>query len=195
MHDSIREPWLVHGYRLFAKEGPTGLKIEVLSRQVGKNKSSFYHHFADLEVFIVLLLERHLKRAQEIAIEERKCQNLDPELIDVILDFKEDLLFNRQLRVHRQRLEFEACCRRSNQIVGEALAEVWAKSLGLTQEKPLSGQLLQLVMENFYLQITEDKLNRSWLAQYFTGVQQTLGAYGKQGANSSASFRMSDGGQ
>ena len=49
-------PWILCGYNIFSKEGPKGLKIEVIARQVSKNKSSFYHHFADLEVFTEILL-------------------------------------------------------------------------------------------------------------------------------------------
>jgi AcrR family transcriptional regulator len=45
-----KQPWINHGYRTFAYEGPTGLKVERLARQVGKSKSSFYHLFADLDI-------------------------------------------------------------------------------------------------------------------------------------------------
>ena len=47
----IEKKWLEVGYRCFADRGPNGLKVERLSKKVGKNKSSFYHLFADLEVF------------------------------------------------------------------------------------------------------------------------------------------------
>ena len=45
-------PLLEVGYTIFSNEGPQGLKIEALAREVGKSKSSFYHCFADLDIFI-----------------------------------------------------------------------------------------------------------------------------------------------
>ena len=45
-------PWILCGYDIFSKEGSNGLKIEVIARRVNKSKSSFYHHFADLDLFI-----------------------------------------------------------------------------------------------------------------------------------------------
>ena len=52
MDSKITIPWLEVGYAIFSNEGPKGLKIEVLAREVGKSKSSFYHCFADLDIFI-----------------------------------------------------------------------------------------------------------------------------------------------
>lgn len=59
----IEEPWILAGHKIFAEKGPEALKVEVLAREVNKNKSSFYHHFADLQVFRTRLLEYHRKRA------------------------------------------------------------------------------------------------------------------------------------
>ncbi|MEZ4687033.1 MAG: hypothetical protein R3B47_13480 [Bacteroidia bacterium] len=44
--------------------------MERLARDIGKSKSSFYHHFADLEVFTALLLNQHLEQAKVMAEKE-----------------------------------------------------------------------------------------------------------------------------
>lgn len=67
MKNKNMQPWILAGYELFAIDGPTGLKVEVISRKVNKSKSSFYHHFADLEVFTEYLLNYHMERAKAIA--------------------------------------------------------------------------------------------------------------------------------
>lgn len=59
MNDAIKLPWVEAGYQLFAEHGPKGLKVEVIARHVKKSKSSFYHHFSDLEVFTEELLFFH----------------------------------------------------------------------------------------------------------------------------------------
>jgi AcrR family transcriptional regulator len=93
--------WLQAGYELFAAGGPAGLKIEVLAKQVGISKSSFYHHFADLEIFRDLLLAYHVRQAHRLAEKEAACACINPALITVLVAHKTDLLFQRQLRVHR----------------------------------------------------------------------------------------------
>ncbi len=155
------------------------MKVEVIARRVGKSKSSFYHHFADLEVFTELLLAYHLERAKVIAEMERRCLNIDPDLIAVMVEVKEDLLFNRQLRVNRTEAAFKKCFEASNQLVEEALLEVWSREIGLADNTRLAGVMLALVMENFYLQLTEETLNREWLLNYFQGIRSMVGEFQK----------------
>lgn len=163
---NIHKPWILAGYALMAKEGPQALKVEVIARQVGKNKSSFYHHFADLDIFISHLLSYHLERSKIISDEERKCKNVVPELLNVILDHKQDLLFNRQLRVNRENPAFEACFTKASQEVGEAIVGIWAEALGLSGNSDLAMMVLTLSIENFYLQITDKTLTFEWLKNY-----------------------------
>ena len=160
------QAWIEAGYELFAAAGPHGLRVEVLARRVGKSKSSFYHHFADLECFAELLLARHHGRALAIADRERQCANVVPDLLNVLLDVKPDLLFNRQLRIHRANKNYEACFEKSSRHVAEALLPVWADMLGLGGNSGLARMVLNLSIENFYLQITDETLTYDWLLAY-----------------------------
>jgi AcrR family transcriptional regulator len=67
------------GYEFFSLFVEKGLIIEQLAKEVGKSKSSFYHHFADLEIFLEKLLQYHLSKSNIIAEKERKgsrfCMN------------------------------------------------------------------------------------------------------------------------
>ncbi len=175
MKDAIK-PWIERGYKVFAYGGPQDIKIEALSKDVGKNKSSFYHHFADMEVFVTLLLEEHLRQNYLIAEKEAKCENLE-ELIEVIVEHKVDLLFSRQLRIHRENEEFAKCFQKSNEITAEAIAGVWAASLGLTDQSYLAGLVLKLSLENFFLQITDETLNKEWLQNYFNEIKALISAF------------------
>ncbi|MBK7866156.1 MAG: TetR/AcrR family transcriptional regulator [Ignavibacteriales bacterium] len=60
-------PWILAGYKMFWQQGVNEIKIEALAREVKKNKSSFYHLFADLNIFIEHLLDYHLSRAEIIS--------------------------------------------------------------------------------------------------------------------------------
>ncbi len=178
--NAIQQPWIEEGYRVFAYEGPQGLKVERLSKGVGKNKSSFYHHFADLEVFTNLLLEYHLEQAQLMAEKEANCTNLE-ELVDVIVEHKIDLLFNRQLRVHRENPDFETCFCKTNQITVQAIIGLWAEILELNDNSYLAGLVLKLSLENFYLQITSETLNHDWLTNYFNELRVLVREFKKTG--------------
>ena len=180
MNNDIKKPWILVGYQVFAAEGPKGLKVEVIARQVNKSKSSFYHHFADLEVFTEVLLDYHLHRAKIIADKESQCKNVVPELFTVLLEFKEDLLFNRQLRIHRSVDQFRRCFEQATQEVGGAITDIWAEALGLTHQSGLAQIILNLSLENFYLQITEESLTYDWLVEYLNELKAMVRAF--QGA-------------
>ncbi len=180
MTKSSKLPWIRTGYTLFASEGPAGLKVEVMARKVNKSKSSFYHHFADLEVFTEILLQYHLERAQIIAQQESECQQVIPELLEVLLTVKEDLFFNRQLRINRNVPAFRACFEKASMQVGGAILDIWAVELGLNQNAHLAQLVLNLSLENFYLQITPETLTYDWLYQYIQNLKTMVKEFKKQ---------------
>lgn len=177
MTDS-KEIWIQTGYQLFSLYGYEALKIEKLARKVGISKSSFYYHFADMEVFVEQLLQLHLKQARIIAQKETEAQTIDPELIQILFEHKIDLLFNRQLRVNRSLKAFNDTLLQSNKIIGNSFVYIWIKELNLhLSEHQLAG-LFELALENFYLQITPENLTYAWLSNYFTnlkGIAQRFG--------------------
>jgi len=167
-----KEIWLKTGYEIFAIEGQGGLKIEPLARKVGKSKSSFYHHFADLELFVDFLLRYHIEQAHVMAAKEQQTRNIDPELINILLEHKTDLLFNRQLRIHQNIKLFADTLLQSNQIVGDAFKMAWARELNLQlSQRQLEG-VFALALENFYLQINIDNLHYEWLSGYFSNLKK-----------------------
>lgn len=175
-----KQPWIDIGYQSFAYEGPHGLKIERLAAGVEKNKSSFYHYFADLEVFTNHLLRYHLAQAEIIAIKENACQTIE-DFIDVLVAHKIDLLFNRQLRVHRENPDFESVFTKTNQITGRAIASIWPRLIGLDQHSQLANLFLNHSIENFYFQITDETLTRAWLRQYFDNLLLLVREFKKTG--------------
>jgi AcrR family transcriptional regulator len=166
------ETWIKEGYEIFALTGQPGLKVEPLAKRVGKSKSSFYHHFADLELFMEQLLHYHLERCHIIAAKEQKAKNIDPELIHILVEHKTDLLFNRQLRINQNIKPFAVTLLQSNKIVGDAFVMIWVKDLNLQlSQKQIEG-IFTLALENFYLQINADNLNHTWLSGYFANLKR-----------------------
>lgn len=178
----IEKIWLETGYKCFAYEGPKGLKVERLSKEVGKNKSSFYHLFADLEVFTESLLEFHLRRAKNISAKESNTKT-EEELISIIIEHKIDLLFNRQLRIHRDNRAFKKCLSQINRFSIQGLLPVWKNIISLSGNSPLAKMVLHLSLENFYLQITYETLNRDWLKAYFADIRKMVLLFQNQKRN------------
>jgi AcrR family transcriptional regulator len=169
--------WIKAGYEMFAISGPMGLKIEPLSRKVGKSKSSFYHHFADLELFIDSLLKYHLEQSYIIAAKEQQARNIDPELINILVEHKTDLLFNRQLRIHQNIHLYADTLSQSNKIVGDAFVKIWVKELHLQLTQKQMEGIFTLALENFFLQINIDNLTYKWLSEYFMNLKKITGNF------------------
>jgi AcrR family transcriptional regulator len=167
-----KDTWIKTGYEIFALSGENGLKVEVLAKKVGISKSSFYHHFADLKIFVEYLLKFHLQQSEVMATKEKNAKNIDPELITILVDHRMDLLFNRQLRINQQQQHYKETLDKSNQIIGNEFVKLWAKDLNLNLSQGQLESLFELALENFYLQINAENLNPLWLSAYFSNLKR-----------------------
>ncbi|MCE1190281.1 MAG: TetR/AcrR family transcriptional regulator [Ignavibacteria bacterium] len=169
-----KDYWITSGYEFAAYNGISELKIEKLARIVGISKSSFYHHFADLEIFVSELLEYHFSRAKIMAEEENNARSINPELRDILIDHKTDLLFHRQLRFYQDNNEYHKVVQRVNEIVGTAFVMLWIKEMQLTLPRKCIEGIFELALDNFYLQITPENLNEKWLEIYFENLKRII---------------------
>ncbi len=168
------EIWIKTGYEFFALSGLSGLKVEPIAKKVGKSKSSFYHFFADLDLFVEVLLKYHIEQSYIVAKKELNAKNINPELIDILVEHKTDLLFNRQLRINRERKIFTDVLIKSNEIVGKDFVMLWIRDLNLKLPQKQLESIFELALENFYLQITPENLNKKWLLDYFSYLQKII---------------------
>lgn len=176
--------WIEQGYRTFAYEGPSALKIERMAKSVAKNKSSFYHFFADLEVFTNRLLSYHEQQAKEMARKESEAQT-EADLTEIIINHRLDLLFNRQLRIHRENAAFSDCFQKINKFSLPGLLPLWKVIIGLEENNYLAQAVLMLSIENFFLQITDETLNKAWITGYFAKIREMVSLFKASGVVSS----------
>ncbi len=173
--------WIETAYGIFALEGPKGLRIESIARIIGKSKSSFYHHFADLGIFTDVLLGHHLDRAQDIALRMQRCERMDPDMLELLVDVKTDILFHRQLRIHRDVQSYRQYFEKAHAPIEEALLGVWSKALDLGARERLARIMLNLAVENFYLRVTAESLTREWLLHYLSEIRAMVDAMSSEG--------------
>ena len=171
-----KDIWIKAGYEVFATSGHEALKVEPLARMAGKSKSSFYHHFADMELFIEHLLAYHLGRSEIIAEKERSAKVIDPDMIHVLVDHRLDLLFNRQLRINQNVKSFSDTLVRSDRIVGDAFKRAWIKDLDVALTPQQMDAVFKLALENFFLQINTDNIHYAWLSAYFSNLKKLAGS-------------------
>lgn len=164
--------WIKTGYEILALQGENALKIETLAKKIGISKSSFYHHFADMQLFVEELLNHHLKQSKVIAEKEKLVQTIQPELIEILIEHKTDLLFNRQLRFNQQKKEFRETLGKSNQIIGNEFVKVWANDLQLNLSVKQLESIFELALENFFLQINPENITFQWISDYFENLKR-----------------------
>lgn len=159
--------WILQGYKTFAFNGLPSLKVEQLAKDVGISKSSFYHHFSDIEVFKERLLQEHLNNARLIAEKERMATSIQPELISILIAHKIDLLFHRQLRFNANHPDYGAALKKANALIGTDFVKLFLKDTKIPLTMDQAAGFFELALENFFLQINPDNLNRAWLNAYF----------------------------
>lgn len=163
--------WIKAGYEQFALKGVSGLQVEPIAKITGKNKSSFYHLFADIEIFRNELLIYHIAQVKLMCEKESKAHHFNPDIITILVEHKTDILFNRQLRINHQNTEF----RNVLKITDTGLAEIYTfllkTDLKLNLKQKGIDSFFQLALNNFFLQINAENLNFQWLASYFDEVK------------------------
>ncbi len=178
VNSQIIDPWIELGYSIFAEKGPEGLKVERLSKTIGKNKSSFYHHFADLPIFTEHLLNYHIQQIHIITRKQIDCRSRE-EFIAILLEHKNDVLFNRQLRFHNEDEAFNNCFKKTNQMLEAAIIPIWSQMLNLKNNTRLSTLLFKLSIDNFLLQTTKGNLNKIWIENYLFEISNLINSFKK----------------
>ncbi|TAG05650.1 MAG: TetR/AcrR family transcriptional regulator [Cytophagia bacterium] len=173
------EVWIIKGYETFALFGEKGLVIEQLAKDVGVSKSSFYHHFADMEIFIENLLSHHLEKSKIIAEKEKRAETINPDLIDILIEHKTDLLFNRQLRINANKINYKNTLLKSNYIIGKDFITLWLTDTKISLTITQAEGLFELALENFFLQINPENIKKIWLESYFEYLKRIILSFGK----------------
>lgn len=172
MKNNIEQPWIEAGYKIFSSEGPAGLKVDQIARKVGISRSSFYHLFADLDIFREKLLAYHAERAKLGAEKVKLCKAIDPDLLLLILEEKDYVLFNRQLRIHRDNPVFKASFENALAVVAkENMMNIWGEMLGLQHSPHVTQNIFKITADIFFHRLTEENMNYEWLEGFLKEIK------------------------
>lgn len=163
--------WIATGYEIVAYQGLDKLSIKNLAQTLGVNRSSFYHYFGDMSIFMEELLSYHVAQAQRISVLEEECQNFDPDWIQLMIDHKTELLFNRQLRFHCEDPLFNKCFEQATQINFDKIRLHWSDFIGIHHHPDLALEIFQLSVRAFLFQMTEETLHIRRMQNFFQSIQ------------------------
>lgn len=166
MHEN-KKKWVIKGYEYVAMRSISSLNVETLARQVGTSKSSFYHYFADLSIFTEQLMQYHLEQSVIIAQKEKMALSINPDLIEILIDHRIDLLFSKHLRASTNNKAYQKTLAKSTAIIGNELINLWLKDTQLKLTFNQAEAFMELAMGNFFLAINADNINKIWLTKHF----------------------------
>lgn len=171
MKNPIEQPWIEAGYQLFSKEGPDALKVDRIARMVGISRSSFYHLFADLDVFQEKLLAHHAQRAQQAAEKVKQCNTMNPDYIWTIIEEKDYVLFNRQLRIYRDNAAYKAGFENAITLVGKETMGIWTEMVGLQHKPEMARTFFKMTADILFHRMTEENMNFEWLQSFMNEMK------------------------
>jgi AcrR family transcriptional regulator len=157
------ETWIKAGYKILAKEGLEGIKVEPIARSVHLNKSGFYHYFGSMKVYLKNLLEYHVHLAEGMAEEIATCKNVDPDLLYLITRNKSFFLVESQLLVKGRQTDWGIDADKSGKIVGESLVPLWRKATMLPEDPEVAYAYLNIILHFFYARLNSENINYEYL--------------------------------
>ncbi len=174
MKNKGKQQWVEKGYQLVSEVGFTKVNIEYLSREINKNKSSFYYYFGDWDGFEEELLAHHLAFGKRFELEAQGCKRIIPDMIELFLRSKTDVFFHKQLRIYRQNPKFKECFESVYGMFENAIIGQWALFLNMQMQPMLAGKFLTLISENFLLRITNEDYTFSWMESYLSEISNLM---------------------
>lgn len=164
--------WMDTGYGIFCKEGPSGIVVERLARDLNKNKSGFYHFFGDREDFFETMMKEHLERADQIADSIRRIGTFDPDFYQIMMDHKEPVLFQMQLVKNRETELYASTFQQFNSKIVGAVIPVWSDYLQVPCD--VASSIWTITRDSFYARITEENFHSRFIQDLVKEVKRLM---------------------
>lgn len=174
MNERKKQEWIEKGYLLVAENGFDNLTVNVICRMVAKSKSSFYHFFGELALFKDALMTYHLARAHDFANQIKGCDNIIPDLIEVMMDYKMDIFFYKQFRIYREKLTYEKYNHKIFELYDNAVVDKLADYFELNNRIIFVRKFNKFLTEHFLMSIALDTYTHDWVKNYLREVLEMV---------------------
>ena len=119
-----------------------------------------------LELFKDALLAYQIERAHGFANQINDCQNIRPELIEVLLDYKTDIFFYKHFLLYRDKLTVEKHHEKAFKLYENAVLDKWADYFELKDTGVFVRKFNKFLSEHFLLSISLDTYTHDWVENY-----------------------------
>jgi AcrR family transcriptional regulator len=171
------EKWLQKGYSCFANEGLEGIRAERLARELGLNKSGYYHYFGDYEIFLDALLQYHKEQIPIFLSDAVRITSIDPDLIQILLKHEQKVLFHWQLVRNRTVPACRLCFETTNLIIDAKVAPLFGKYVSLENNEALVLNFFTLMRDSFYARLTKEGFTEAALRDFFVEAKDLVAGF------------------
>ena len=157
--------WIEAGYLLFAYEGPNGVQVEKLARNLGRNKSGFYYHFGDRDMFLEELIHHHYLMNEQFRSEIALLMHFDPGFLELLVKYNIPYLFQMQLRRNMNIPLFKEVfykVKKANELV---IVPLWAAHIKLPLNDLLVFKLFDLLRDVVFIRVPSENLQLDLLQE------------------------------
>ncbi|RIW12595.1 TetR/AcrR family transcriptional regulator [Algoriphagus lacus] len=172
LEGGTKKSWIDLGYSLFSEEGHEGLQVERLARILKKNKSGYYHYFGDRFVYMDELLKEHLRILENILFEIQQIREFEPEYMQLMMRYKQTVLFQMQLVKNREVKDFFETAQKFNLAVKQSVAPVFANYLNVPVEE--APKYWEVLRDSFYSRVTFKTFSPEWIGAFARELKDLL---------------------
>lgn len=172
----MKEKWLEGGYAEFAKVGPELISINNIAKDIGASRSSFYHHFAEIDLFVDELLGLHWEIFREYnKAGKESCKNLIPDLYDLLAAYPLPLQFSWQLFRNRHIARFNYVFAKTYEVSSKTFTlDLFAKHIHLPLPNEDLNSLFLTLCEAWYSRLDPKDLSAETLSGHAQEILQDL---------------------
>jgi AcrR family transcriptional regulator len=173
--------WVEAGYELFSVEGPDGVQVEKLARNLGLNKSGFYHHFGDREGFFNHIIQYHYRLNQQFCDEISVADNFNPGFLNLVIKYKIPVMVQMQLRNHSDIPMFREAFHAAKKRNAPFIIPLWEDYLKISGNPTLSEELYTIFQDVFFMRIANEYLTfklADGIAMNFLRIISAVKLYG-----------------
>lgn len=169
-----RDHWLNAGYELFAEEGPQGIQVERLARILDLNKSGFYHYFGEIENFLEAWMDIHHRHAVALRDEMNRVQQVDPEFIQALVNFKTSIMFHYQLVRNKHVKLLKDTYEHVNELIDPVNVRLFADFIGFKDRATFAAKYYGQVRDMFYIQINRERMNFDFIRKFLYEARDVI---------------------
>ena len=177
MNSESSQKWIEAGYTAFAAEGKEGVVIEKLARQLGRNKSGFYHHFGDLDIFVMELINYHFLVIDQFCKEVSQLQRFDPDYLKLLVNYKNSAFVQMQLRKHMDNPLFKEAFHKVRRKTEKVILPLWVAFIKIPDNPSLALQLWDILRDLFFIRLNVHNLSLEFLQELvedFSKIVETV---------------------